>query len=286
VPTTSSLSLWSTSNDTPTNITGKKRSITESSSSADVFSHSGAGDENSHITPKVKRGKKNTLKAALERAKEGGTDVSAWDVVKSTPSQNLIRKRNAHEAGDHSPSISALNKSLSSPFKISGRRYKPKEGEDTKPQAAVPTLQFNYLQKDDQRIPIKQKDAMEIELSEDEIKNKIKKEGEETHSVLTTLREVGDAGEQDKHECEDLLDKTLFSYTSRRDDPVKIFSTQVNKKELRVNVFSPDEKMKLINKAEGVGPFVAQATINLWYRPHPHWFFSSSKVFSQSPRSR
>lgn len=185
---------------------------------------------------------------------------------KAEPS-DLVYKVAAPNAGDHSPSMSAANRTLSPEFKVLGRGAVPVTDGFNVHANIVPTLQFTttaFGAAGDEHLGYKDAAA---------------------HTAFTSLREMHGAGEKSVSADKDsLLDNTAHAYS-----PYNALgdSEKLGVNLPKVNVHSENQNGPELHKTkQGVDPLIAQQMINLWYRwntkpdtvpgtiPSPHPAFS------------
>jgi hypothetical protein len=161
---------------------------------------------------------------------------------------SLVNKVDPSNAGDHSPSISALNRTKDKAVGITGRGASGGDFGVSHKERDVPTLQFNTKPFTDQPSQERRSDL-----------------GAAAHTAFTSLREMHGVGEQDVHATRDgILDQTAQAYSPYSS------SGDYNPGGVdlpRVNVHAESSTGPKLHKSEdGVSPLVAQQQINLWYR--------------------
>lgn len=173
--------------------------------------------------------------------------ISPMGAISEATASDLIRKVAAPNAGDHSPSISSVNRVLSSNVTILGRGAAPVLGAFNVGEKAIPTMQFTtaaFAATDGTHL--KDKDSA-------------------AHSAYTSLREMHGAGEKSVHpDMDSLLDTTAraFSPYNARGEVDK-----AGVKLPKVNVHSENKNSPELHKSkQGVDPFIAQQMMNRWYR--------------------
>mgnify|MGYP001458962764 CR=1 FL=1 len=172
--------------------------------------------------------------------------LSPAAMLGQVPPDALIPKVDPSQAGDHSPSISAVNKTTDGAIGVTGRSHQRRGRDVTLDENRIPTLQFTtapFTGDDGQR-----RSDM----------------GNAAHTAFTSLREVHGVGEREAlSSTDDLLDGTLRAYSpydasgAYSPGPVTL---------PRTNVFDKDKKTVLHESARGVDPFIGQAQMNIWYR--------------------
>jgi hypothetical protein len=159
---------------------------------------------------------------------------------------DVISKVDAPHAGDHSPSISAVNKTPDRVHGISGRSSFKGTFQHVTREQDVPTLQFSShgFGFGDDRDPVK---------------------GSAAHSMFTSLREMHGVGESHSvRSFSEVLDKTLQAYSPYGPDGEP---DRGGVSLPRVNAYAESSKGPVLHRSKsGVAPMVAQAMINLHYR--------------------
>ncbi len=160
--------------------------------------------------------------------------------------KDLVSKVDPPNAGDHSPSISAVNKTPDKAHGISGRNSYQGHYQQTTGERNVPTLQFDTqdIQTNGVRDPVK---------------------GSAAHTLYTSLREMHGVGESHNVATQaEVLDKTRQSY-SPFNAQGEVDRQGVNP--YRVNVYAESTTGPNLHKSNrGVEPMVAQTMVNLHYR--------------------
>ncbi len=183
---------------------------------------------------------------ALKAAAASRPEASPVSVLAAVPTRGTIGKVDAPNAGDHSPSISALNGTRDQAVGVTGRGAPAEPGAPARDEHHGPPVQLQGAH------------IAESAGARDKIK------GSATHTALTTLREAHGVGERDANPTlDDTLDGTLRAYspydaTGERDDGgVKL---------PKMPVYSErgGSAQPLVKGA--VDPTIGQAAMNLWYR--------------------
>lgn len=177
-----------------------------------------------------------------------GSGPSPLSSIAHVPPSLLISKVDPSHAGDHSPSMSNVNRTTSKEVGILGRganksSYDRSFGEDQ-----VPTLQFDT---DAYVDPQTQKRRSDL--------------GSGAHTLYTSLREMHGVGEQDElSSLDEVLDSTARAYSPYNqrgeEDRERVRAPRVN-----VHAGSSSGP-SLHHSKNGVDPYIAQQQINLWYR--------------------
>jgi|GEM_PF-6503138 len=201
---------------------------------------------------RIKNGEKTKGKT-LRKLAEQNSDIRN-NTLYPAPTQyltqihpsNCIQKCDPLKAGDHSPSISAVNRTQEPEFTITGRTTKPRPGNTEIDEKHVPTLQFHTPEFDNNG-------------KHDTAKSSA------AHTLLTTAREMHGAGEKAVHETgDDLRDTTFHAYSpyDSHGNP-----TQDGIKMPRVHVYSEHggPASRLNHSPNGVSPMIGQGIINLSY---------------------
>lgn len=189
---------------------------------------------------------RGTKKSKLVKSFEGKKDTSSISSLEHVPPTSLIAKVDPSIAGDHSPSISSVNRVKDKSVGIGGRKSDKGTYERKIDESDVPTLQFNTDDYSDQGT-----------------RNGGK--GSAAHTFYTSLREMRGVGEKDTHEeLDDLLEGTAQAY-SPYGETGEVVPSKVTPP--RVNVHAERKGGPKLHKSnKGVEPLVAQRMINLWYR--------------------
>ncbi|MGT2476477.1 hypothetical protein [Paraburkholderia terrae] len=160
---------------------------------------------------------------------------------------DLIKKTDAPNAGDHSPSISSVNRTQSDEAKVLGRGATAVGGAFNVRETDVPTLQFSN-------------DKFQIDKD-----NHNKPRDSAAHSAFTSLREMHGVGEKSAHaNMDSLLDATARAYSpyNAHGEPAKGGVALP-----KTNVHSESARGATLHKSsEGVDPMVGQQMMNMWYR--------------------
>lgn len=167
----------------------------------------------------------------------------------------IQKKVDPPRAGDHSPSIVSVNRARSGWLRISGRGGSRPTSVQQVHEDEVPTLQFDT----------------DFFRARHDVGRRVAEAGRAAHSIFTSLRTAGGAGERDTHgNLDDLLDHVRQSYSSYIPETGETDDNEPKLAGLRVNVFSPrnrdTNRVVLHRSSAGVQPLVAQTMINLWYR--------------------
>ena len=246
----------------------------------------GMGGKRKRENIKTKANKKKKLSSTEQREKiiiENATYDPINDPFAAPPKTPMEllelhpdlkkRKGNAQNAGDHSPSVSAINNGS-----IGGARAVGRPHAKNKSDAEA------YVNIADQEIPTLQFYSPAVDIDVDSYP------GAEVHTVLTSLREFGGAGEHPRQQMsfENLLDRTLDCYRPAAAGRLlfghgpaftpdeqfvlhEIYSSGPGVRLLsganeRIGVYVFDENLSTVLTRMRVSPFVGQAIINLWYR--------------------
>jgi hypothetical protein len=160
---------------------------------------------------------------------------------------DLIKKTDAPNAGDHSPSISSVNRTQSDEAKVLGRGAAAVPGAFNVRETDVPTLQFSN-------------DKFQIDKD-----NHNKPRDSAAHSAFTSLREMHGVGEKSAHpNMDSLLDATARAYSpyNAHGEPAKGGVALP-----KTNVHSESARGATLHKSSaGVDPMVGQQMMNMWYR--------------------
>ncbi|MCY7297224.1 hypothetical protein [Alteromonas sp. a30] len=190
-------------------------------------------------------------------------DESPLGRLASIQTSNLVIKRDAPNAGDHTPSISSVNKTPDKVLAISGRNSNKGQYDEVVGQRYVPTFQFNtndFYDRSGKRSTLK---------------------GSAAHTMYTSLREMHGVGETHKVKTHsDLLDKTKDAYSSYNSSG-DFFRSKVVP--YRVNIHAESNKGPVLHKSKtGVEPLVGQAIINLHYRDPQFFGFTGHQHHSST----
>ncbi|MBN3759315.1 hypothetical protein [Burkholderia sp. Ac-20365] len=173
--------------------------------------------------------------------------VSPTGALAAAKPDDLIKKTAAPKAGDHSPSISSVNRTQADEAKVLGRGAANMPGAFNIGERNVPTLQFT----NDRFKTANDKHATQADSA--------------AHSAFTSLREMHGVGEQSAHaNMDSLLDATARAYSpyNAQGEPSR-GSVELPK----TNVHAQNVGGASLHKSKaGVDPMIGQQMMNMWYR--------------------
>lgn len=226
---------------------GKNSKSTSSKKDEEKDKNKESGDEKQDSGEQKALGKKENLK---KKVKENPDKVPS-ELVNENKEEELIKKVNPTNAGDHTPSLSAVNKSRDPVYgergeiidnaarvNIPGRGHSNGQNVakdafiETEKEKNVPTMHFGKKNKEtNKREEFKKRNLENYEMDAirrrtgpltkeehekvENIKNSEKTDGAKAHTELTSIREAASVGEEDSMPIDDLLDKTMNAYRGR-----------------------------------------------------------------------